>query len=98
VREYIDAVTLDGLTLRVAARGPASVEPRTLAVATAIRAFERYPILERVVLTMGTAEFGVSRDTVQRLLGPGGFGAIREWGRWRQVLARVVQAYSEESA
>ena len=97
MREQIDSVTLQGPTLRVVAREPLAVEPKPLLVATAIRVFERYPILSRLVLTIGgSPEIAVSRDEVERLLEPDGFASLREWGRWRQVLARAVQAYTQE--
>lgn len=97
MREQIDAVTIEGPTLRVVTREPLPVEPGTLLVATAIRAFERYPVLNGLVLAIGgRAEISISREQVERLLGPAGFASLREWGRWRQILAHAVQAYAQE--
>ncbi len=99
MREQIGSVTLEGPTLRVVAPEPLAVEPKTLLVATAIRVFERYPVLDRLVLTIGgSTEIAISRDQVERLLEPDGFASLREWGRWRQVLARAVQAYAQGGA
>jgi hypothetical protein len=94
VKEQIEAVTLEGRMLRVTAREPLPVEPRVIALATAIRVFDRYPILERLTLTTGSAEISLSREEIERLLGRDGFASLREWGRWRQILATAVQAYT----
>jgi len=97
VREHLDAVALEGRMLHVTAREPLPAEPRVLAVATAIRVFERYPILDRLTLTVGSTEISLGREQVERLLGPEGFASLGEWGRWRQVLARAIQAYTGET-
>ena len=97
MREHLDAVALEGRMLHVTAREPLPAEPRVLAVATAIRVFERYPILDRLTLTVGNTEITLGREQVERLLGPEGFASLREWGRWPQVLARAIQAYTGET-
>lgn len=94
MREQIDGLTLEGTTLRVAVREPLPLDLPTLAVATAIRILERFPVFDRVTVTTHTAEVSLTRDEVERLLRPEGFAALREWGRWRQVLARAVQGYT----
>jgi hypothetical protein len=96
VRELIESVALEGTTLRVRAREPLPVELPTLLVGTAMRVFERHSALRRVALATPTVELSVSRDEIERGLGPEGFAALREWGRWRQALARAVQAYTAE--
>ena len=93
----IEAVTVQGRDLWVTARQPA-VEPRALALAAAIRVFDRYPVFDRLILTVGEAETGVSREDVERLLGAEGFAAVRERGRWRQLLADLARARTEEGA
>jgi len=94
VREQIEALTLEGPVLRVTARPPVAAELPLLAIATAIRVFERYPVLDRLILTVGSAEISLSREEVEGLLGPEGLGAAREWGQWSQVLAQAVQTYT----
>lgn len=96
MKEQIDAVALEGSTLRVTAQRPLPVEPDVLAVATAIRVFERYPILDRLALVVGGAEIALSREEVERWLGPAGFASLKEWGGWRRALARAIQAYEGE--
>lgn len=94
MREQVEGLTLEGTTLRVAVREPLPVDLPTLAVATAIRVLDRYAVLDRVTVTAPATEVSLTRDEVERLLRPEGFAALREWGRWRQVLARAVQAYT----
>jgi hypothetical protein len=94
MREQIDRLTLDGTAVRVQVRPPPPVDLPTLLIATAMRVFERHALFERVTLAAGDVEQSISRAEVERLLGPEGFGQLREWGRWRQVLARAVQAHT----
>ena len=101
MRERIDAVTLHGATLRVSARAPLPAELPVLALATAIRVFERYPVLERLTVTLGEAkddELSLTRAEVARWLGPQGFASLRAWGGWPHALARAVHAYTGERA
>ena len=94
--EPIEAVALEGQTVRVAARRPLAVEPRTLAMAAAIRLFARYPVFDRLTLAVGSTETRISRETVRRVLGPGGFGALKDPARYRQVLYDALQAQEAE--
>jgi hypothetical protein len=96
MRDLIEAVALEGTTLRVRAREPLPVDLPALLVGTAMRVFERHPVLRRVALTTPSADLSVSREEIERNLPPEGFAALREWGRWRQALARAVQAYTAE--
>ena len=89
----VDAIGLAGSTLRVPAPEPLPADPVTLAVATAIRVFERFPALDALVLDGGTSEVSVSRGEVERLLAPEGFAALQDGSRWPQVLARAVQRH-----
>jgi hypothetical protein len=98
VSEPIEAVALEGQTVRVAARLPLPVEPRTLAMAAAIRLFERYPVFDRLTLTVGSTETRVSRETIRRVLGPGGFVVLKDPARYRQVLYDALQAQEAEDA
>lgn len=98
MRDRIEAVALRALELRVAARAPLPVAPKALALAAAIRVFDRYPILARLTLTVDGSEIDVSREEVERLLAPHGFIPLRERGRWRQMLAELARAYPGEGA
>jgi hypothetical protein len=90
MRDRIEAVTLEGQTLRVTAREPLGIEPRTLALAAAIRVFEQYAALDRLTLTVAGNEVVVSRAEVLRLIGPDGFTPLKDRERFRQLLARAL--------
>jgi len=94
VKAWVDAVSLAGSTLRVAAPDPLPAERGTLAVATAIRVFERFQALDGLILAGADSEVTVTRGDVERLLAPEGFAALRERSRWPQVLARAVLRYA----
>ena len=98
MKAWVDAVSLAGSTLRVTAPGPLPAERDTLAVATAIRVFERFQALDDLVLAGGDGEMTVTRGEVERLLAPEGFAALRERSRWPQVLARAVQRHAAAHA
>jgi hypothetical protein len=89
VKAWVEAVSLGGSTLRVTAPDPVPAERDTLAVASAIRVFERFQALDTLVLAGG-----VTRADVERLLAPEGFAALRDRGRWPQVLARALQRHA----
>src|SRR5262245_50077794 len=89
MRDRIEAVVLEGQHLRVTAR-EVGVEPRMLALATAVRAFEQYPVLDRVTVTVDGTEVAIGREEVHRLLGAEGFGPLRDRERFRQFLLRAV--------
>jgi len=69
MRQLIEAVTLEGQNVRVSARDPLPVDPKALAIAAAIRVFERYPALVRLTLSVGNDQLTVSREEVDRLPG-----------------------------
>jgi hypothetical protein len=91
VKSWVEAISLVGSTLRVAAPAPLPAERDTIAVASAIRVFARFQALDTLVLAGGAADVRVSRVDVERLLEPEGFAALRDRGRWPQVLARALQ-------
>jgi hypothetical protein len=93
VKAWVDSVSLAGSTLQVTAPDPLPAERETLAVATAIRVFDRFPALDRLVLVGGGGEASLTRADVERLLAPQGFAALRDRGRWPQVLSRALQRY-----
>jgi hypothetical protein len=92
---WVDAVSLVGPALRVTAPGRLPAEQDTLAVATAIRVFERFQALADLTLAGEDGDVTLTRDEVERLLAPEGFAALRERGRWPQLLARAVQRHAE---
>jgi hypothetical protein len=94
VKAWVEAVSLAGSTLRVTAAEPLPAERDTLAVASAIRVFERFPALDKIVLATAGGEVSLARAHVEQLLAPDGFAALRERGRWTQVLARAVQRHA----
>jgi hypothetical protein len=91
VREQLQAISIEGQHVRVTARGSLSVEPRLLALAAALRVFERYAVLDRLTLTAGDVEVAVSRELVNRLLGPEGFAALKDRTRYRQILSHGTE-------
>lgn len=93
MKAWVEAVSLGGSTLRVTAPDPLPAERNTLAVASAIRVFERFQALDTLVLAGGAADVRVTRADVEILLAPDGFVAVRDRGRWPQVLARALQRY-----
>lgn len=94
MKAWVESVSLAGSTLRITAPDPLPADRETLAVASAIRVFERFPALDGLVLAGDGREVPVTRADVERLLAPDGFGALRDRSRWFQVLARAVQRYS----
>jgi hypothetical protein len=82
----------------VTAPEPLSAERNTLAVASALRVFERFPALDGLVLVAGGAEVSLKRADVERLLAPDGFSALRDRSRWPQVLTRAVQRHAGADA
>jgi hypothetical protein len=94
VKAWLDSVSLAGSTLRVSAPEPLPADRSTLAVASAIRVFERFAALDELVLLCSEGEVSLVRTDVERLLAPDGFAALRDRGRWSGVLARAVRRYS----
>ena len=94
MKEHLEAIDITGRTLRVSVREPLVVELHVLALATALRVFERYPVFDELTLGNGITETRLTRQEMERLLGADGWDAVRERGRWRQTLARIVQSYS----
>lgn len=93
MRHAIQAVTLEGRQVDVRVGEPLPCDPRALAVVAAIRVFARYPVLDRVRLLAGSTEVAVTREEALALLGPRGFGALREPEGARQALADALRAY-----
>jgi hypothetical protein len=91
MRSWIGAVSLSGPTLRVSVPEPLPADRHALAVASAIRVFQRFPALDGVVLSGGGAEVTLSRVDVERLLEPEGWRTLEDRGRRPEVLARAVE-------
>ena len=89
----IESVAIEGTALTVALSPAVPVDVQTLAVATAIRALDRYPVLDRVTLLSGPTEITLGRGEVEELVQPDGVAAAREPDRWREVLARAVERF-----
>lgn len=94
MRSWIDTVTLAGSRVRVTVPSPMPADRDTLAVASAIRLFERFPALDELVLVADGGEVSLGRTDIERLLAPEGFPALRDRGRWPQMLARAMQRYA----
>jgi hypothetical protein len=94
MRSWIDAVTLVGAAVRVTVPSPLPADRDTLAVASAIRLFDRFSALDELVLVADGEEVSLARAEVERLLAPEGFPGLRDRGRWPQVLARAVQRHT----
>ena len=93
MRELIESVTIEGTALTVALSPTLPVDVPTLAVATAIRALDRYPVLDRVTVRSGSTEIGLSRGEVEQLVQPDDVVAAGEPDRLRHVLARAVERF-----
>ena len=94
MRQRIEAVALEGQDVRVTARDPLPVQPRALAVAAAIRVFDRFPALDRLTLAVGDARVTVARQDVERLLGPDGFARLKDRDGAREVLERAIRDFA----
>lgn len=93
MRELVESVAIEGVALTVALSPTLPVDVPTLAVATAIRALDRYPVLDRITVRSGATEIGLSRGEVEHLVQPDDVAAAREPNRWRQMLARAVERF-----
>ena len=98
MRSWIDTVSLAGPTLRVSAPAPLPANRDALVVTSAIRVFERFPALERFVLVAGDEEASLARAEVERLLGPAGWAALEDRGRWAETLARALERHARGGA
>jgi hypothetical protein len=96
MRQLIEAVALEGQSVRVTARDPLPVDFRALAVAAAIRVLERYPALDGVTLTVGSQEVTLSRQDVDRLLGPDGFARLKDREAARELLERAIRDFTRD--
>jgi hypothetical protein len=93
MKAWVEGISLAGSTLRVTASEPLPADRATLAVASAIRVFERFAALDSLVLGGDDREVSMTRADIERLLAPDGFAGLQDRGRWPQLLARAVQRY-----
>jgi hypothetical protein len=96
VSEQIEAIGLEGQTVRVAVSPALPMGLRLLALAVALRVFRRYPVFDRVTLSTGREEASVSRDTIVRQLGSDGFAPLADTARYRQTLYDLYRAEASE--
>ena len=97
MRQLIEGVGLEGQSVRVTARDPLPVGFRALAVAAAIRVFERYAALDRLTLSAGSEEVTISREDVERLLGPEGFARLKDRDGAREVVERAIRDFAADA-
>ena len=81
MKAWVESVSLEGSALRIAAPDPLPAARDTLAVASAIRALERFPALDAVILAGGGADVRVTRAEAEAFLAPDGFAALRDRDR-----------------
>jgi|RhiMetdeSRZDD1v2_1073273.scaffolds.fasta_scaffold235059_3 hypothetical protein len=98
MKQLVEAVTLEGQTVRVNARAPLPVAAKALAIAAAIRVLDRYPALDRLALSVGGADITVTRQEVEQLLGPEGFSGLKDRDTAREVLERAIREYAGEDS
>lgn len=94
MRQLIEAVALEGAEARVTVRDPLPVAPRALAAAAAIRVLDRYPALDGLTLAVGETRMTISRQDVERLLGPEGLARLKEPDGGRELLERAVREFA----
>src|SRR5207247_8796426 len=66
------------------------VAARTLAAATAIRVFDRYTVIDRVIIVTGADKVSLSRGEVEHLLRSESLAGLDGRQRWRHAVARVA--------
>jgi hypothetical protein len=96
MKQLIKAVALEGQSVRVTARDPLPMDVRALAVAAAIRVLERYSALDGVTLAVGSQEITLSRQDVDRLLGPDGFARLKDQEAARELLERAIRDFTQD--
>ena len=89
-RGLVESLALEGTTLTVTLAPTLPVEARTLAAATAIRVFDRYTVIDRVIIVTGADQVSLSRGEVEHLLRSESLAGLDGKQRWRQSVARVV--------
>ena len=90
MRRLIESLALEGTALTVTLAPTLPVDARTLAAATAIRAFDRYPVVDSVIIVTGATTLSLSREQVEHHLRSETPVSLDGKQRWRQAVARVA--------
>ncbi len=90
MKGLIESLALEGTALTVTLAPTLPVDARTLTAATAIRVFERYPVIDRVIIVTGATKIGLSREKVDHLLRSENLAKLDGTQRWRHAVARVA--------
>lgn len=93
MRARVEAVTIEATRIAARVRVAGGADAATLAVATALRLFARYPVVDRFTLTGHGADLEVSRAQAEAWLAPDGLAAVNEPAGWAEAVARAVTAF-----
>ena len=89
MKNLIESLALEGTALTVALAPALPVDARTLTAATAIRVFDRYPVIDRVIMVTGANKISLSREQVERLLRSETL-AKPDGNQWRHAVALIT--------
>ena len=89
-RGLIESLALEGTALTLTLAPTLPVEASTLAAATAIRVFDRYTVIDRVIIVTGADKVSLSRGEVEHLLRSENLAGLDGKQRWRHAVARVA--------
>jgi len=89
MKNLIESLALEGTALTVALAPALPVDARTLTAATAIRVFDRYPVIDRVIMVTGANKISLSREQVERLLHSETL-AKPDGNQWRHAVALIA--------
>jgi len=89
-RGLIESLALEGTALTLTLAPTLPVNARTVAAATAIRVFDRYPVIDRVIIVTGADKVSLSRGEVEHLLRSESLAGLDGKQRWRHAVARVA--------
>jgi hypothetical protein len=90
MKGLIQSLALEGTALTVTLAPTLPVSARTLSAATAIRVFDRYPVIDRVSIVTGANTVSLSREQVEHLMSPENPARPEGTQRWRQAVTRVA--------
>src|SRR2546428_13039299 len=89
-RGLVESLALEGTALTVTLAPTLPVEARTLAAATAIRVFDRYTVIDRVIIVTGADKGSLPRGEVEHLLRSEGLAGLAARQRRGQAAARAA--------
>ncbi len=90
MRGLIESLALEGTALTVTLALTLPVDGRTLTAATAIRVFDRYPVIDCVTIVTGANVVSLSREQFEHLLPSENPATLDGQQRWRHAVARVA--------